>query len=105
MVEDFVALSDPPSPYIKGQHEEKSRTAADLLKIEWQIIDQLLTMAENSRDDGKKAYFFQTLMGHSRIVSELLKMHGQPDQSQDLAKILGEITKHAKTQARRLNKK
>jgi hypothetical protein len=35
----------------------------------------------------------------------LLKLHSQPDQSQDLAKLLSEITKQAKTLAKRLKQK
>ena len=62
-------------------------------------------MVENSRDDTKKAYIYQVMIGHTRVLSTLLKVHGQSDQSQDLAKVLGEITKEAKTMAKRLRQK
>ncbi len=102
--ESAVALSGPPSPYIKDQQAE-TRSAADLIKTEWKIIDALLLMVENTKEDGKKAFIYQTMQGHIRTLSMLLKTHGQADQSQDLAKILGEITVEAKSKARRLRQK
>jgi hypothetical protein len=100
-----AALPTDPSPYMKDESPHKSRTAADLVKTEWKIIDSLLGMVENSKDDTKKAYIYQVLMGHTRVLSALLKEHGQADQNQDLAKVLGEIAKEAKTKAKRLKQK
>jgi hypothetical protein len=100
-----VALPTDPSPYMKDESPPESRTAADLVKTEWKIIDSLLGMVENPKDDTKKAYIYQVLMGHTRVLSALLKEHGQADQNQDLAKILGEITKEAKTKAKRLKRR
>ena len=59
-------------------------------------------MVENAKDDTKKAYIYQVMMGHTRVLSTLLKEHGAADQSQDLAKVLSELTKEAKTTAKRL---
>jgi|AGTN01.2.fsa_nt_gi hypothetical protein len=83
----------------------ETRTAADLIRTEWQIIDNLLGMVEKAREDNKKAFIYQTLQGHIRTLSTLLKTHGQTDQTQDLAAVLGKITRHTRTQARRLDKR
>ncbi|MCW3996214.1 MAG: hypothetical protein NWE98_08740 [Candidatus Bathyarchaeota archaeon] len=94
----------PPSPFKKDRPPEE-RTVGDLIKTEWKIIDNLLAMANNAKEDTKKAYIYQTLQGHVRTLALLLKSHGQADQSQDLAKILGEIALEAKTKAKRLKQK
>ncbi len=103
--EASVALPRAPSPSMKDEPSPNARTAADLIKTEWKIIDSLLCMVENAKDDTKKAYIYQVMMGHTRVLSTLLKEHGQADQNQDLAKILGEITKEAKTKAKRLKRR
>ncbi len=100
-----VALGNPPSPYIKAEQSTESRGAVDLIRTEWKVIDSLLGMVEGAKDDNKKAYIYQTLMGHVRTLSMLLKAHGQKDQSNDLANVLSEITKDAKTKAKRLKNK
>jgi GTPase Era involved in 16S rRNA processing len=92
-----VALNGPPSP-----NKKEERTAVDLIRTEWKIIDALLAMVDNTKDDNKKAFIYQTLQGHTRTLSMLLKTHGQPDQNQDLAKVLSELTKEAKITAKRL---
>ncbi|MCW3983863.1 MAG: hypothetical protein NWE96_07685 [Candidatus Bathyarchaeota archaeon] len=99
--EGFVALRGPPSPYKKDETAQ-TRGATELIKTEWKIIDSLLGMVENAKDDTKKAYIYQVMMGHTRVLSTLLKEHGAADQSQDLAKVLSELTKEAKTTAKRL---
>lgn len=103
--EASVALSRAPSSYMKDESSLNARTIADLIGTEWKIIDSLLGMVENAKDDTKKAYIYQVMMGHTRVLSTLLKEHGQVDQNQDLAKVLGEITKEAKTKAKRLKRR
>lgn len=98
-----VALKVPPSPYIKDQKAERS--AAELILTEWKIVDSLLAMVEGQKDDSKKAFVYQTLQGHIRTLSMLLKAHGAADKGQDLAAVLSEITREAKVKARRLRQK
>jgi len=100
-----AVLPLPPSPYKKEETPPEARTAVDLIETEWKIIDSLMGMVDTAKDDTKKAYIYQVIMGHTRTLSVLLKAHGQTDQSQDLAKILGDITKDAKTKAKRLRQK
>jgi hypothetical protein len=88
-----------------GVTAERSRDANELIQTEWNIVDALIKMADNSQDENKKAFYYQTLMGHVRTLSVLLKMHGQPDATQDLAKILSEITKEARSYCKRLKQK
>jgi hypothetical protein len=88
-----------------GSHSETTRNANELIQTEWKVIDALIQMSENTKDDNKKAFYYQTLMGHIRTLSMLLKIHGQPDLTQDLAKILSEITREARTIAKRLKQK
>ncbi len=89
----------------RGTPEEGGRSANDLIQTEWKIIDDLLAMVESTKDDGKKAFFYQTMMGHVRTLSMLLQVHGQPDKNQDLAKILSQIKKEAKIVAKRLKQR
>jgi hypothetical protein len=100
-----VALPLPPSPYIKEEPAAKPRSAADLIKTEWAIIDALLAMVGNAKEDNKKAFIYQTLQGHIRTLSMLLKAHGVADQSQDLARVLSEIRRDVRFRARRLRKR
>jgi hypothetical protein len=69
------------------------------------MVFTISPLSENSRNDNKRAFYYQTLTGHIRTLSVLLKLFGQSDQSQDLAKLLSEITKQAKTLAKRLKQK
>jgi len=88
-----------------GSQTEQTRTAKELIEIEWNVIDKLIHMAENSRNDNKRAFYYQTLTGHIRTLSVLLKLFGQSDQSQDLAKLLSEINTQATKLAKRLKQK
>jgi hypothetical protein len=88
--------------YKGGGSQTQNKTAKDLIQTEWKIIDKLLEMAEKTRYDKQRAYYYQTLAGHIRTLSTLLKLHGQPDQTQDLAKLLSQIQKQAKTLIRKL---
>jgi hypothetical protein len=88
-----------------GRSAEQSRSAKDLIEIEWKIVEKLIRMTESTRSEKTQAFYYQTLAGHIRTLSMLLKIHGQPDQSQDLAKILSEITKEARTLCKRLKQK
>ena len=88
-----------------GSLAEQTRTAKELIEIEWKVIDKLIRIAEISKNDNKRAFYYQTLTGHIRTLSALLKLFGQPDQSQDLAKLLSEINKQAKRIAKRLKQK
>ncbi len=85
-----------------GSSSEQKRSAKDLIEVEWKVIDKLTTMAENCKSEQKKAFYYQTLTGHIRTLSVLLKLWGEADQKQDLAKLLSEIHKRAQTLAKRL---
>jgi hypothetical protein len=84
---------------------QKSRNAKDLIETEWRIIDKLQKLADKPRNRTKQAFYYQTLASHVRTLSMLLKLHGQQDQSQDLAKILSEIDTEATKLAKRLKQK
>jgi len=86
------------------QAESKTRTAKELIETEWKIIDKLQNLAEKARYEKQKAFYYQNLASHIRTLSMLLKLHGQPDQTQDLAKLLSQIQTQAKTLAKRLKK-
>lgn len=90
------------SIYKGGLDKAENRTPKDLIQTEWKIIDKLLTLANNTRYDKQRAFYYQTLSSHIRTLSMLLKLHGQPDQTQDLAKLLSEIRNKAKTLVRRM---
>ena len=105
-------MSDPEAQPIysinKGGIDKKSqlsRTAKDLIEKEWKIIDDLQRLAENPRYRSQRAFYYQTLASHVRTLSMLLKLHGQQDQSQDLAKLLSEIDDEATKLAKRLKQK
>jgi hypothetical protein len=85
-----------------GSASEQKRTAKELIEIEWKVIDKLVHIAEISKNDNKRAFYYQTLTGHIRTLSVLLKLWGDTDQKQDLAKLLSEIHKRAQTIAKRL---
>ena len=85
--------------------EQQSRTIKDLIEIEWNIIDKLMKMTEQPRSEKTKAFYYQTLAGHIRTLATLLKLHGQPNQTTDLAKLLSEINTEAKKLAKRLKQK
>lgn len=88
-----------------GSLTEQTRSARDLIEIEWKVIEKLIHIAEIAKNDNKRAFYYQTLTGHIRTLSALLKLFGQPDQSQDLAQLLSEINKQAKRIAKRLKQK
>ena len=102
-------MSEPQFPPLnKGgidKKEQQSRTAKDLIETEWKIIDKLQRLAEDPQNARQQAFYYQTLASHVRTLSMLLKLHGQQDQSQDIAKLLSQITKKAKTLAKRLKQK
>jgi len=91
-------------PIYKGglDKTEHNRTAKELVETEWKIIDKLQNLAEKTPYDKQRAFYYQTLASHIRTLSMLLKLHGQPDQTQDLAKLLSQIQTQAKTLAKRL---
>ena len=95
-------------PLNKGGYSQKSqlsRTAKELIETEWKIIDKLTRLAENAQYEKTKAFYYQTLASHVRTLSMLLKLHSQPDSSQDLAKLLSEINTEATKIAKRLKQK
>jgi hypothetical protein len=101
-------MAEPEDESIKrggGRSAEQTRTAKELIELEWKVIDKLIHMAEIAKTDNKRAFYYQTLTGHIRTLAMLLKLHGQPDQSQDLAKLLSDINKQAKRLAKRLRQK
>ena len=88
---------------VKKSH--KSRTAKELIETEWKIIDKLQKLADDPDNVSQSAFFYQTLASHVRTLSMLIKLHSQPDNSQDLAKLLSQINAKAKTLAKRLKQK
>ena len=95
-------------PLNKGGYRQKSqtsRTAKELIETEWRIIDKLQKLADDPKNANQSAFYYQTLGSHVRTLSMLLKLHSQPDSSQDLAKILSQINTKAKTLAKRLKQK
>ena len=88
----------------RGGIDKKSqqvRSAKDLIETEWKVIDKLTKIAEKTRSEKTKAFYYQTLASHVRTLSMLLKLHSQPDNSQDLAKLLSEINTAATKIAKR----
>ncbi len=102
-------MSEPTIPPLnKGGIETKSqqvRTAKDLIEKEWQIIDKLQKVADDPHYGSQRAFYYQTLASHVRTLSMLLKLHGQHDQSQDLAKLLSQIDSDANKLAKRLKQR
>ena len=95
-------------PIYKGLKEKKAqqfRTAKELIETEWRIIDKLQKLADDPKNASQSAFYYQTLASHVRTLSMLLKLHGQQDQSQDLAKLLSEIDDEATKLAKRLRQK
>ncbi len=88
-----------------GQAEQTPRTAKDLIETEWKIIDKLQKLATKARSDKSKGFYYQTLAGHIRTLATLLKLHGQTNQTTDIAKLLSEINSEAKKLAKRLKQK
>jgi hypothetical protein len=87
------------------KNSQQSRTAKDLIEKEWKIIDQIQKLAEDPHYGSQRAFYYQTLASHVRTLSVLLKLHGQQDQSQDLAKLLSQIDSEATKIAKRLKQK
>ena len=87
------------------KNSHNSRNAKELIETEWQVIDKLTKIAETTRSEKTKAFYYQTLASHVRTLSMLLKLHSQPDNSQDLAKLLTEINTEATKIAKRLRQK
>jgi len=85
--------------------EQPNRTAKELIETEWKIIDRLQKLADDPKYKTQQAFYYQTLASHVRTLSMLLKLHGQQDQSQDLAKILSQINIEAQKLAKRLKQK
>ncbi len=89
----------------KSQQRAAKRTAKELIEKEWIIIDKLQKLADKKANRRMQAFYYQTLASHVRTLSMLLKLHGQQDQSQDLAKLLSEIDDEATKLAKRLKQK
>lgn len=88
-----------------SSREQPTHTAKDLIDKEWKIIEQLQKLAENPANGTQRAFYYQTLASHVRTLSMLLKLHGQQDQTQDLAKLLSDIDTDATKLARRLKQR
>ena len=88
--------------YRGGLPTTEKRGPKELIETEWKIIDKLQTLAKKASYDKQRAFYYQTLASHIRTLSMLLKLHGQPSNNQDLAKLLSQIQTKAKTLARRL---
>jgi 23S rRNA pseudoU1915 N3-methylase RlmH len=89
----------------KSQKRLTKRTAKDLIEKEWKIVDKLQSLADKKGNEHQQAFYYQTLASHVRTLSMLLKLHGQQDQSQDLAKLLSEIDDEATKLAKRLKQR
>jgi len=90
-------------PLYKGRGstpEENAHIPQRLIEIEWEAIEELLNIAREE-EPAKKAFYYQTLIGHIRTLATLLKSHSEPEETQDLAKLLEEIQKRAKRIIRR----
>ena len=85
-----------------GKNQTENRGVKELIETEWKIIDKLQNLIETAQYDKHRGFYYQTLASHIRTLSMLLKVHGQPDQTQDLAKLLSQIRNKAKTLAKRL---
>jgi 5-bromo-4-chloroindolyl phosphate hydrolysis protein len=84
---------------------QQVRSAKELIETEWKVIDKLSKIAEKTKSEKTKAFYYQTLASHVRTLSTLLKLHSQPNNSQDLAKLLSEINTAATKIAKRLRQK
>jgi len=96
------------SPSNRGPIEKNSqqaRTAKELIEKEWKIIDSIQKLAEDPHYGTQRAFYYQTLASHVRTLSMLLKLHGQQDQSQDIAKLLSQIDTDAAKLAKRLRQR
>jgi len=81
---------------------ENKKGVKELIETQWKIINRLQILAENARYDKYRGFYYQTLASHIRTLSMLLKLHAQPNENQDLATLLSQIQKQAKTLSRRL---
>ncbi len=79
---------------------ERGRAAKELIEIEWKVIDRLITMADATSNENKRSFYYQTMTGHIRTLSVLLKLWGEANQKEDLAKLLSEIQKRATSLAK-----
>jgi hypothetical protein len=89
----------------KSQKRSTKRAAKELIEKEWEIVDKLQELADKKENERQQTFYYQTLASHVRTLSMLLKLHGQQDQSQDLAKLLSEIDDKATQLAKRLKQK
>jgi len=101
-------MTEPPFQPINRGAITKNTDKKDinqLIQTEWNIINKLQHLAENTQYHKTKAFYYQTLASHVRTLSMLLRLHAQPDQTQDLAILLSQIQTQAKTIAKRLKNK
>mgnify|MGYP001107467011 CR=1 FL=1 len=72
-----------------------------LIALEWKIIDELWALAQESRYDKQRSFYYQTLASHTNTLARLLKIVGvKVGDSQDLAKLLQKIVKKARRLAK-----
>ena len=72
-----------------------------LIALEWKIIDELWVLAQESRYDKQRSFYYQTLASHTNTLARLLKLAGvKGGDSQDLAKLLQKIAKKVRRMAR-----
>jgi len=95
------------TPLYKGgleleENKTQNKSPKDLIELEWQIINRLKSLTESTRNEKQRGFYYQTLASHIRTLSNLIKNHGEPKETQDLAKLLEEIQKRAKRLLRRL---
>ena len=85
--------------------ETPTHTAKDLIEKEWKIIEELQKLAEDPQNGRQRAFYYQTLASHVRTLSLLLKLHGQQEETQDIAKLLSEIDTDVTKLAKRLKQR
>jgi len=79
-----------------GQHDAKS-DVAKLIALEWKIINKLWRLAQKSEYDKHRGIYYQNLASHARTLAMLLKLTGgSAEKTEDLAKLLQQISKKAK---------
>jgi len=72
----------------------EERGIMDLIKIEWEIIDDLQKKAKECVYDKHRAQYYIALSSHARTLSQLIRAAGvKTKDTQDLALLLKDVTK------------
>jgi len=77
--------------------EGGGRGIEDLIKIEWEIMEDLRDLALKAKDERLKALHYQNLSSHARTLAYLIgQCGGGIKEGQDLAKLLARINRKAR---------